>query len=147
VVMEVSSHALEQERIYGLPFDVAVFTNLTRDHLDFHGDMESYFASKQKLFAGVGSPPPRVAVLNADDEYGAKLTGFASSQGSEVVTYGVGAGDVRADDIHLSAQKTEFTLRAGDVCVAISSPLAGRVNVYNLLAAACAANARGESWE
>ena len=72
-VMEVSSHALAQQRVYGIPFDVAVFTNLTRDHLDYHHTMEEYFASKQVLFEGCGTDPPRVAVLNADDEYGQKL--------------------------------------------------------------------------
>src|SRR6202043_1201363 len=72
-VMEVSSHALEQQRIFGIPFDVAVFTNLTRDHLDYHVTMEEYFRAKQVLFEGCGTDPPRVAVLNAEDEYGQKL--------------------------------------------------------------------------
>src|ERR1700757_1017104 len=69
-VMEVSSHALAQERVYGIPFDVAVFSNLTRDHLDYHHTMEDYFASKQTLFEGLGTEPPRAAVINLDDEYG-----------------------------------------------------------------------------
>src|SRR2546430_950276 len=72
-VMEVSSHALAQQRVYGVPFDVAVFTNLTRDHLDYHQSMEEYFAAKRVLFEGCGTDPPRVAVLNAEDEYGQKL--------------------------------------------------------------------------
>src|SRR5207248_6796176 len=67
-VMEVSSHALSQERIYGLPYDVAVFTNLSRDHLDYHGSMDHYFSAKQILFQGCGAPPPRIAVINHDDE-------------------------------------------------------------------------------
>ena len=66
-VMEVSSHALAQGRVYGLPFDVAIFTNLTRDHLDFHGTMENYFAAKRRLFDGSLLKPPRVAVLNIED--------------------------------------------------------------------------------
>src|SRR6202453_883769 len=66
-VMEMSSHALEQERVWRLPVDVAMFTNLTQDHLDYHGTMERYFAAKAKLFAGVGAPPPRVAIVNNDD--------------------------------------------------------------------------------
>ena len=70
-VMEVSSHALDQERISGLHFDVAIFTNLTRDHLDYHGTMENYFAAKLKLFDGSVGSPPRVAILNQDDAYGA----------------------------------------------------------------------------
>src|SRR5450432_63212 len=69
-VMEVSSHALAQQRVFGIPFDVAIFTNLTRDHLDYHHTMEEYFASKQMLFEGGGTEPPRVAILNCDDEYG-----------------------------------------------------------------------------
>src|SRR5512146_349244 len=73
VVMEVSSHALAQQRVYGIPFDVAVFTNLTRDHLDYHQDFDQYFAAKKILFEGSGTEPPRVAVTNVDDEYGAKL--------------------------------------------------------------------------
>ncbi|HYY70029.1 MAG TPA: UDP-N-acetylmuramyl-tripeptide synthetase, partial [Terriglobales bacterium] len=72
-VMEVSSHALEQQRVYGIPFDVAVFTNLTRDHLDYHQTMDRYFDSKATLFRGCGTDPPRVAILNVEDEYGAKL--------------------------------------------------------------------------
>ena len=73
VTMEVSSHALALGRVYGLAFHTAVFTNLTRDHLDFHGTMEAYFAAKQRLFEGAGGPPPRFAVLNRDDEYARHL--------------------------------------------------------------------------
>ena len=71
--LEVSSHALALGRVYGLQFHTAVFTNLTRDHLDFHGTMEAYFAAKQALFEGAGGPPPEFAVLNRDDEYARKL--------------------------------------------------------------------------
>src|SRR5579864_2155615 len=87
-VMEVSSHALAQQRVYGIPFDVAVFTNLTRDHLDYHRDMEEYFAAKQILFEGCGTDPPRAAVINAEDEYGHKLEKVSRKRGSEVLTYG-----------------------------------------------------------
>ena len=72
-VMEVSSHALAQERVYAIPFDVAVFTNLTRDHLDYHHTMEKYFAAKRILFEGCGTDAPRWAVINTDDEYGREL--------------------------------------------------------------------------
>src|SRR5882724_2860592 len=72
-VMEVSSHALAQERVYGIPFSTAIFTNLTRDHLDYHHTMEEYFASKKILFEGCGTDPPHSAVLNTDDEYGKEL--------------------------------------------------------------------------
>src|SRR5690348_10621372 len=81
-VMEVSSHALEQGRVYGLHYDVAVFTNLTRDHLDYHQSMDAYFAAKAKLFQGDGAAPPSVAVVNEDDEYGMKLRDIAQESGS-----------------------------------------------------------------
>jgi len=84
-VMEVSSHALAQERVFGVPFDVAVFTNLTRDHLDYHKTIEDYFAAKRVLFEGCGTDPPRVVVTNADDEYGAKLAEFSRKRGSVVL--------------------------------------------------------------
>src|SRR5580698_2004230 len=86
-VMEMSSHALEQARVWGLPVDVAIFTNLTQDHLDYHGTMEKYFAAKARLFAGVGAPPPRIAVINLDDEFGGWMEQAAA--GCETVwTYG-----------------------------------------------------------
>ena len=72
-VMEMSSHALEQERVWGMPVDVAMFTNLTQDHLDYHGTMEKYAAAKARLFEGVGAEAPRVAVINVDDAYGAVM--------------------------------------------------------------------------
>jgi UDP-N-acetylmuramoyl-L-alanyl-D-glutamate--2,6-diaminopimelate ligase len=142
-VMEVSSHALHQQRTWGIPFDVAIFTNLTRDHLDYHRDMESYFASKRILFSGSGTPSPRVAVINQDNEYGRQLLVFAQQQGSEVVSYGLTTGDFHASEVNISASGTKFTLRSPDGEVAIASPLVGTVNVYNILGAAAAAVARG----
>jgi UDP-N-acetylmuramoyl-L-alanyl-D-glutamate--2,6-diaminopimelate ligase len=142
-VMEVSSHALAQERVYGIPFDVAVFTNLTRDHLDYHHTMEEYFAAKQVLFEGCGTDPPRVAVLNAEDEYGQKLTKISKKRGSEVVTYGLTSGDLHADKVDITPRGTRFDLVMPEETVPVFSPLIGRVNVYNLLAAAGAAYARG----
>lgn len=142
-VMEVSSHALHQERVWQAPFDVAVFTNLTRDHLDYHQEMESYFAAKQLLFRGQGTPPPRVAVINTDDEFGRRLADFSRAQGSQVVTYGRDAADFHARDISIAAAGTRFTMVTPAGEVAIASPLAGVVNVYNILAASAAAIARG----
>jgi UDP-N-acetylmuramoyl-L-alanyl-D-glutamate--2,6-diaminopimelate ligase len=75
-VMEMSSHALEQERVWGIPVDVAIFTNLTQDHLDYHGTMERYAAAKARLFAGVGAAPPRVAVINEDDWWGSEMLAY-----------------------------------------------------------------------
>ena len=140
-VMEMSSHALEQERVWGLPVDVAMFTNLTQDHLDYHGTMEKYFAAKARLFEGVGTPPPRVAVINADDVYGAQL--IAALARSEVMRYGVERGEYRAEDVTLRAGETRFLFKTPNGDAHVRSPLTGRVNVYNLLAASCAALARG----
>src|ERR1700689_649636 len=95
-VMEVSSHALAQERVYGVPFDVAVFTNLTRDHLDYHKTMDEYSAAKRVLFEGCGTDAPRAVVTNLDDEYGAKLAGFSRKRSSVVLRYGWGGGDFHA---------------------------------------------------
>jgi UDP-N-acetylmuramoyl-L-alanyl-D-glutamate--2,6-diaminopimelate ligase len=150
-VMEMSSHALEQERVWGLPVDVAMFTNLTQDHLDYHGTMERYFAAKARLFEGVGAAPPRVAVVNLDDEYGGAMEKSAAAC-SEVWTYGLKNNygwvpEFRAEDVMLGAGETSFTWKTPMGTVEMRSSLTGRVNVYNLLAASCAALARGLSLE
>ena len=142
-IMEMSSHALEQERVWGLPVDVAIFTNLTQDHLDFHGTMEAYARAKTKLFAGVGALPPRVAVINEDDQYGPQMQhAFA---GEELITYRMdgSSGTHRAVNTRLAVGDTRFDFVTPHGAVGIQSPLSGRVNVYNLLAAMCAALARG----
>ncbi|MGZ6248337.1 MAG: Mur ligase family protein, partial [Syntrophales bacterium] len=132
-VMEVSSHALEQQRVYGIPYDVAVFTNLTRDHLDYHQTMENYFASKRILFEGCGTDRPRVAVINTDDEYGRELVKFSKKMGSEVVTYGLESGDFHAKNVDIGLKGTRFDLVMPDQVLPIWSPLIGRVNVYNIM--------------
>src|SRR5271166_5513730 len=108
-VMEVSSHALEQQRVFGIPFDVAVFTNLTRDHLDYHGNMEDYFASKEILFQGSGTEPPRVAVINVEDDHGKRLVELCKKH-SEVITFGMASGDFHAKDVKVEGSGTRFTL-------------------------------------
>jgi UDP-N-acetylmuramoyl-L-alanyl-D-glutamate--2,6-diaminopimelate ligase len=141
-VMEMSSHALEQERVWGLPVDVAIFTNLTQDHLDYHQTMERYFAAKLRLFEGVGTLPPRVAVVNVDDEYGRTIVEVARH--SQVLTYALDAeADFRAMYARMKAGETRFTMMTPKGAVEMVSPLTGRVNVYNLLAASAAAYARG----
>ena len=142
-VMEVSSHALAQERVFGVPFDVAVFTNLTRDHLDYHKTMEEYFAAKRALFEGCGTYPPRVAVTNLDDEYGAKLAEFSRKRSSVVITYGWERGDFRAEHVDITPRGTRFDMISPQGRIAFFSPLIGRVNVYNILAATAACYARG----
>jgi UDP-N-acetylmuramoyl-L-alanyl-D-glutamate--2,6-diaminopimelate ligase len=146
-VMEMSSHALEQERVWGLPVDVAMFTNLTQDHLDYHGTMERYLSAKARLFEGVGTLPPRVAVVNGDDAYGKRLVSQVVR--SQVMTYGfeMGSGEYRAENVELAAGETRFVFKTPKGDAAIRSPLTGRVNVYNLLAASCAALARGLTLE
>ncbi len=146
-VMEVSSHALAQGRVYGLYFDVAIFTNLTRDHLDFHGTMENYFAAKRRLFDGILSTPPRVAVVNIEDPYGAELAIIAREAGAKIFSYGLGAGEFRAEDLQMSSSGMRFTMQTPTGSVEIQTRLTGKVNVYNLLAAAAAAFARGLSFE
>jgi len=142
-VMEVSSHALAQERVFGVPFDVAVFTNLTRDHLDYHSTMEEYFAAKRVLFEGCGTDPPRAVVTNIDDEYGAKLAEFSRKRGSVLLRYGWERGDVRAEKVEITTRGTRFDLMMPAGRVAVFSAMIGRVNVYNILAAAGACYARG----
>jgi len=144
LVMEASSHALDQGRVAGVGFDVAVFTNLTRDHLDYHGTMEHYFAAKRLLFDGTRYPAPRVAVLNAGEPHCMALAKGSTGAGSQVVTYGVGvAADWRADDLRLAPAGAEFLLTSPFGTARVQSGLAGEVNVLNLLAALAAANARG----
>ena len=141
-VMEVSSHALALQRVHGIPFDVSVFTNLTRDHLDYHHTMEEYFGTKRILFEGCGTDPPRVAVLNAEDEYGQKLAKVSKKQGSEVLMYGLNRGDLHAGKVEITSRGTRFDLVTPEEVLPVFSPLIGKVNVYNILAAAGAAYAR-----
>ncbi|MGH9482179.1 MAG: UDP-N-acetylmuramoyl-L-alanyl-D-glutamate--2,6-diaminopimelate ligase [Terriglobales bacterium] len=133
-VLEVSSHALAMERVWGCPFALAVFTNLTHDHLDFHHTMAAYRAAKRRLFQGVGAPPPRAAVVNCDDPAGAEmLRGF----GGEVQTYGFSPeAGLRATEVEYHPGGVRLVLRAADgYARPVASPLLGRVNVLNLLAA------------
>lgn len=135
-VMEVSSHALDQKRVHGVEFDVGIFTNLTRDHLDYHGTMENYFASKKRLFASLEQGPKRGAsVINIDDTFGSRLVD--ESQGVEVqLTYGFGEKScLRATKIELNADGSRFVVEAPERKFAIRLPLIGRHNIYNALAA------------
>src|SRR5579862_3181958 len=142
VVMEVSSHALAQQRVFAVPFDVAVFTNLTRDHLDYHQTMDEYFAAKKILFEGCGTDAPRAVVINLDDEYGQKLLEARTGR-SQLLTYGGTRGDLHPKSVEITSRGTRFDLVTPAGTLAIFSPLLGRVNVYNIMAAAGAAIARG----
>ncbi|HTG14157.1 MAG TPA: UDP-N-acetylmuramoyl-L-alanyl-D-glutamate--2,6-diaminopimelate ligase [Blastocatellia bacterium] len=132
-VMEVSSHAIALHRADALSFNAAVFTNLTRDHLDYHSTMESYFATKEKLFNGSLGSAPLVSVINVDDEYGVKLMGRTNGRKT---TYGlVNSADVRCDEFKLSPRGLAFVAKTPSGKMEINSSLVGRPHVYNILAA------------
>ena len=135
--MEVSSHALALGRVYGLRFHTAVFTNLTRDHLDFHGTMDSYFAAKRMLFEGAGAPAPPFAVLNRDDE---AIQGMKLGPETEIYWYGLGPeATLRARQVSSGFDGLKFEIQHGKTRFAVESPLIGKINVYNILAACGAA--------
>jgi len=143
LAMEVSSHALAQKRVFGTDFSAVVFTNLTRDHLDFHGTMEAYFESKALLFseAGRGSSRPAVAVLNLEDPAGQLLAGRVTGT---KVTYGFGRGaDYRAHDVRTSPEFTTYTLSTPRGRASVRLSLPGRFNILNALAAQAAGMERG----
>ncbi len=144
VAMEVSSHALDQGRVDGVHFKVGMFTNLTRDHLDYHGTMEAYGAAKAKLFAWPGL---EAAVLNLDDTFGRELHADARDaiRTIGVSSRGADAASVRAEDIVLDLAGLSFSLRIDGDTHAVRSPLLGRFNVDNLLAVAGAMHALGET--
>src|SRR5438309_6348299 len=146
--MEVSSHALAQDRTRGLEWNVAVFTNLTQDHLDFHGTMESYFDSKAKLFARLGSQEKKrkpVAIVNIDDRYGEQLL-KKIDQRVAVVTYGRSVrADFRASNYRVEFSGTSYQLDAHGKSYLVRVPLIGGFNVANSVAALAAANALGIS--
>ncbi len=145
-VMEVSSHGIALQRVLGLQFAAAVFTNLTRDHLDFHKTLDAYFEVKSQLFTGRIGPVPRVAVVNIDDPYGEKLAAkiAAEAPSARLVTFGESTrAQVRAEDVVLNFRDTSFRLAWPGGRVDVASPLVGRYNVSNVLAAAAAAWALG----
>ena len=147
VVMEVSSHSLEQHRADGCLFDVAVFTNLTRDHLDYHLDMESYFGSKLRLFTDLLVPsagkPLRRAVVNLDDPYGSRI---AAAAGAPVLSYAMDAeADIKVVEADFSVHGIRCRLRTPRGELVLASDLLGRFNLYNILAAVGAGLALGVS--
>jgi UDP-N-acetylmuramoyl-L-alanyl-D-glutamate--2,6-diaminopimelate ligase len=138
-VMEVSSHAIEQQRVFGIDFDVAIFTNLTRDHLDYHGTMENYFRAKQRLFTSAYLAGKKgAAVVNTDDPYGARIL----SEGGLEVQFSYGLGEharLRASRVKLGVERSEFHVETPAGTFDVTLPLIGRHNVYNALAAIGAA--------
>ena len=136
VVMEVSSHALELDRVHGVPFDVAVFTNLSHDHLDFHGDMECYFQAKRKLFTSLryikGRPAP-YAVINGDDEYGMRLL---KELKVPYISYGQGSHcHIRATELSIAPEGVSFNVETPVGGRRVDLSVSGLFTVYNALAA------------
>ncbi|MDR3393222.1 MAG: UDP-N-acetylmuramoyl-L-alanyl-D-glutamate--2,6-diaminopimelate ligase [Sulfuriferula sp.] len=129
--IEVSSHGLDQGRVNGVQFDVAVLTNLTRDHLDYHGDMASYAAAKARLFAWPGL---RYAVLNLDDEFGRELAGVRQLNAAQVIGYGCERGNVRCVRLQLSPAGLVMNIDSDWGSAELHSALLGRFNAHNLLA-------------
>jgi UDP-N-acetylmuramoyl-L-alanyl-D-glutamate--2,6-diaminopimelate ligase len=141
VVMEVSSHALAQERVWGFPYSVAVFTNLTRDHLDYHKDFEHYYEAKRRLFEGLGTLPPPWAVINLDDPWGRKLLDVPCPQR---LTYGMNSNaQVKAKYLEHRHNGLEGTIVTPAGKLQLVSSLVGRANLANILAATAASLAYG----
>ncbi|NQU40090.1 MAG: UDP-N-acetylmuramoyl-L-alanyl-D-glutamate--2,6-diaminopimelate ligase [Lentisphaerae bacterium] len=143
-VMEVSSHALDQKRVAGIDFDVAVFTNLTGDHLDYHQDMERYFQAKSQLFRELGGGAKSAfALVNLDDPFGRRLAGQSTLE-AKVITYGTTIkADVRAESMTLDARGSRIQLATPWGGGELVTPLMGRFNVSNSLAAIAVAGAMG----
>ena len=129
VAMEVSSHGLDQGRVSGVQFEVAVLTNLSRDHLDYHKNMDAYAAAKQKLFDLDGL---KVAILNADDAFGNRVA--ASSKSAVTMTYGLDAGDIRGNHLQLHEYGLTMQVDTPQGVATLKAPVLGRFNAYNVLA-------------
>jgi UDP-N-acetylmuramoyl-L-alanyl-D-glutamate--2,6-diaminopimelate ligase len=141
-VLEASSHSLAMDRLWGCHFAAAVFTNLTREHMDYHKTFDEYFSAKRRLFVGTGAGAPDVSVLNTDDEYGKRLVGLAKNS----VTYGLeSAAEITTKKFQLTFSGLSFAAQTPRGKLQVSSRLVGRINVYNILAAIGAAQALGLS--
>jgi UDP-N-acetylmuramoyl-L-alanyl-D-glutamate--2,6-diaminopimelate ligase len=138
--MEVSSHALALRRTDGIRFESAVFTNLTQDHLDFHSDMDDYFAAKRLLFAPAEGPGPASSVVNVDDHFG---RGLADEIDCVTFSASGASADYRAADVEFDVSGSRFVCRAPSSEVEVSLPLPGHFNVENALASIAAAAALG----
>ena len=139
-VLEASSHSLMMDRLWGCHFAAAVFTNLTREHMDYHKNFEDYFAAKRRLFEGTGAGAPDTAIVNRDDPHGKRLAGLAKN----TVTYGLESGaELTTKKFQLTFSGLSFIAQTPQGKVQVASRLVGRINVYNILAAIGAAQALG----
>lgn len=146
VAMEVSSHSLSQDRVHGIPFKAGVFTNLTQDHLDYHGTMDKYFEAKAMLFEAIAAQKSGKMIINADDPWGRKLIQRFEGTG-RVVRYGFGVGaDLQATGVRYDLTGTSFELNAKGRQMLVRTPLIGDFNVYNTLAALAAADVLGANF-
>jgi len=144
-VMEVSSHGIHQARVAGLGLEVAAFLNLTRDHLDYHGNMESYFREKRKIFNGANGSLPKIAVINGDCPYGRRLIEELPPQ-VQVLSFGLeDDNQFRAKNLSLQSGGSEFILEAPAGTMVVTSPLIGSYNVMNVLASFAILHALGHS--
>lgn len=142
-VMEVSSHGIDQSRVHGLNMELAVFLNLTRDHLDYHGTMEDYYKVKRRIFNGENGKLPKVAIVNGDCPYGKRLLAELHPR-VQPLTFGFGEGNqFRATQVSLDAHGSQFIMEGPSINSLISSPLIGRYNVMNALAAFAIVHATG----
>lgn len=143
LVLETTSHALAQNRVWGIPISVAVMTNLTHEHLDYHGSFENYRAAKQRLFhyAGQNTKGLQVGVVNADDGTGPLYAGEVPHP----YRYGIDQGDIRAENIKASGSGSRYTIKHNDQTLNINVHIPGSFNVYNSLATACVGFALGLS--
>lgn len=144
VVFEASSHAIDQNRIFGLSIDVAIFTNLTQEHLDYHKTMEQYFSAKLKLFDGRNGQVPRYSVVNIDDPYGARMAEKLRSSGQTVLSFGEKIGaDFQIVEVEDSLNGASFGLRHDGMIEFFDTQLFGRHNISNIAAGICAAYCLG----
>jgi UDP-N-acetylmuramoyl-L-alanyl-D-glutamate--2,6-diaminopimelate ligase len=147
-VMEVSSHGIDQKRVFGVEFGAAVFTNLSHDHLDYHGTLDDYFEVKTRLFTGENGPAPKIAVVNLDDPYGERLAAKISAEfpAVQLVTYGENPrAQIRAEIFALHTRGAVFRIAWPTGARLVESPLIGRYNVSNVLAAIATAWALGKA--
>lgn len=143
LVLETTSHALAQHRVWGVPYEVAVMTNITHEHLDYHGSFEHYLKSKKRLFSLANHHGVRYGVVNADDEHADDFAGAIKNS----VRYGISNGELKAENIQLSGEGSTYTAVVGDERYDVTCNIPGEFNIYNSLAAVAVGRKLGLSKE